>query len=65
MQLERERSDHPEISATTAKRPEQVRIFINARLNKIAVRQYDIGRKEIIDAQTAFAGQMSDSTTQR
>ena len=43
VQLERERRDDSEISATAAKRPEQVRVLISAGFNKISVGQYDIG----------------------
>jgi hypothetical protein len=50
MQLECKRRYNAKISATTAKCPEQVGIFISARLNKSAVGQNDIGRDEIINA---------------
>src|SRR5262249_6624919 len=43
MELECERSDHTEISATPAKRPEQVGILIRVRLNKLAAGQHNIG----------------------
>src|SRR5262245_14695779 len=62
MELECESRDDAEISAATAKRPEQVRVFISACLNKVAIGQYDIGREEIIDTQPKFASEMPDST---
>ena len=56
MQLERERRDDAKIAAAAAKRPEQIRIFIGVGFHKFAVRQDDISREQIIDAQTRICG---------
>src|SRR5215211_2243661 len=61
MQLECKRSDDAKIAAAAAKRPEQIRIFVGGGFHKFAVRQDDISREQIIDAQTAFAGEMTDA----
>ena len=56
MQLERERSDDAKIAAAAAKRPEQIRIFVGVGFYKFAVRQDDISREQIIDAQIRISG---------
>src|SRR6476620_12031376 len=60
MQLECERSHDAKIAAAAAKRPEQIRIFVSVGFHKFAVRQDDVSREQIIDAQTAFAGEVTD-----
>ena len=62
MQLERKRSDDAEISTATTNSPEQIRVFIGIRFHKCPVRQYDIGREEIIDGQSALAGEVPDAS---
>src|ERR1700757_2929155 len=64
MQLERKRRDDAEVSAAAAKRPVQVGIFIGVGFNKIAIGQYNIGREEVIDAQSVFTREVSHSTPQ-
>src|SRR5438874_1701465 len=64
MQLERKRSYHAEVSAATTKSPEQIGILIGVCVYKCAVRQYDVGCEQIIDGQSAFAGQMPDASAQ-
>src|SRR6266702_1642528 len=44
MQLECKRSDDAKISAAAAQRPEQIRIFVGVRFDKLAVRQDDVSR---------------------
>ena len=56
MQLERERRDDAKIAAAAAERPEQIRIFVGVGFHKFAVRQDDIGREQIIDAQIRISG---------
>ena len=56
MQLERKRGDDAKIAAAAAKRPEQIGIFVGIGFYKFAVRQYDIGREQIIDAQIRISG---------
>ena len=56
MQLERKRRDDAEIAAAAAKRPEQIRIFVGIRFYKFAVRQNDVSREQIIDAQIRICG---------
>jgi hypothetical protein len=65
MQPERERRDDAKIAAAAAKSPEQIRILIGIRFYEFAVRQDDIGREQIVDAQSAFPGEMTDTTTER
>src|SRR5947208_3111327 len=62
MQLKCKRGYDPEISAAAPKRPEQIGILIGIRFYKFAVRQHHVGREEIIDAQSTFAGEMADSS---
>ena len=64
MQLERERCDDAKIAAAAAERPEQIRIFVGIRFYKFAVRQDNVGGEQIIDAQSAFAGEMTDAAAQ-
>jgi len=61
MQPEREGCDDAKIAAAAAKRPEQIRIFVGARFYKFAVGQDQIGREQIVDAQSAFSGEMTDA----
>src|SRR6266487_2063390 len=65
MQLERKRSYDAEIPTTASERPEQIGVFISVGLHKFAICQYDIGGEQIVDGQSAFAGQMSNSSAQR
>jgi hypothetical protein len=51
----------PKVAAAAAKRPEQIRIFVGAWLSQICRSPNDIGREQIIDAQSAFAGEMTDA----
>ena len=64
MQPEREGCDDAKIAAAAAKRPEQIGIFVGARFYKFAVGQDHIDRKQIIDAQSAFSGEMTDAAAQ-
>ena len=64
MQLECERRDDAKIAAAAAERPEQIRIFVGVSFHKFAVRQDNVGREQIIDAQAAFAGEMADAAAQ-
>ena len=64
MQPKFKRGYDPEIAAATAKRPEQIGILIGVRLYKFPVGQYHIGREEIINAQAAFAREMSYSSAE-
>ena len=64
MQLEGERCDDAKIAAAAAKSPEQIRIFFGTGFHKFGVRQNDIGGEQIIDAQSAFSGEMTDATAQ-
>src|SRR6516225_5655914 len=65
LELERERGYDAEISTTTAKRPEQIRILIRARPNEISVCQHHVSRKEIVDGQSEFSSEMADSAAER
>src|SRR5690242_7115601 len=56
MQFERERSYDPKVPAAAAKGPEQVGVLFSIGRYKLAIRQYHIGRKQIVDGQSAFAG---------
>src|SRR4029079_17611544 len=64
MQLERERRDDTKIAAAAAQRPKQIRIFVGIGFHEFAVRQDYISGEQIIDAQPALAGQMTDSSAQ-
>ena len=64
MQPEREGCDDAKIAAAAAKRPEQIGIFVGARFYKFAVGQDHIDREQIIDAQSAFSGEMTDAAAQ-
>src|SRR5262249_10865925 len=64
MQSEREGSDYAKIAAAAAKGPEQIDILIGVCLYKFAVRQDDVGGEQIIDTQSAFAGEMTDAAAQ-
>src|SRR6266496_6020675 len=64
MQLERKSSYHAEVSTAAANGPEQIGILIGIRLYECAVRQYDVGGEQIIDGESAFAGQMPDASAQ-
>src|SRR5436190_6601438 len=62
MQSECKRSDYPKISTATTNSPEQIRVFIGIRFHKCPVRQYDIGREEIIDGESALAREVPDAS---
>jgi len=64
MQLERKRGYDAEVSATATNSPEQIGILIGICLYKCAIRQYDVGGKQIIDGESAFAGQVPDPSSQ-
>ena len=64
MQLERKRSHHAEISATAANGPEQVGIVIRIRLYKFPIGQHDIRREEIVDGESALAGEVPDASAE-
>src|SRR4029453_15573844 len=64
MQLERKRGYDAEVSAAATNGPEQIGILIGICLYEYAVRQYNVGGEQIVDAQSAFAGQMADSSAQ-
>src|SRR5438132_4155941 len=54
MKLERKRCDHAKIAAAAAQGPEKILILVGVRFYKFAVRQHDVGREQIVDAQSAF-----------
>src|SRR5262249_2862401 len=64
MQPKRERCNYAKIPAAAAKSPEQIRILIGVCLYKFAIRQDNVGGEQIIDAQSAFAGEMTDAAAQ-
>ena len=64
MQLERKRSYDAEVSAAATNGPEQIGILIGICLYECAVRQYDVGGEQIVDAESAFAGQVPDPSAQ-
>src|SRR5436309_6907858 len=65
MQFECKRSDDPKIPAAAAKCPEQVGVFISVGRYKFAICQYHIRGEQIVDGQSAIAGQVSNSSAQR
>ena len=65
MSLIEERGDNSKISPTPADGPEKIGVFFGARRDKASIRQYHIGRQEIIDRQAVFPRQIARSATQR
>ena len=64
MAAERERGDHPEVTAATPKRPEQIGVRLSARLDKAAVGQHDVGRDKVVDGEPEAPGEVANSTTE-
>src|SRR6266480_62874 len=64
MQFECKRSYDPKVPAAAAKCPEQIGVLISIRFHKFSVRQNHIGGEQIVDGQSAFAGEMPDPPTE-
>ena len=64
VEREFERRDDPEVSATTAKTPEQVGIFVGAGDEKVAVGGDDVARREAVDRQAELAHEVPDPATE-
>src|SRR4029077_3602104 len=64
MCLEQKRSDHSEVSATSADRPKKIGIFVSARRDKPSIRQHNVGRQKVIDGQTVLSCEMSHPASQ-
>src|SRR5579884_3211371 len=64
MQPEGKRGDDTKISATAAERPEKVGILLGICLYKTAVCEDDICGDQVINAQPAFAGEMTDAAAE-
>jgi hypothetical protein len=60
-----ERRRNPEIAAATANRPEQIRVLVDARAFDSAVRHYHLGRSQVIERQTVFRHQPTQTPTER
>src|ERR1700753_786306 len=64
MCLEQKRSDHPEVSATSANSPEEVSILVRAGSDKPSVRQDNIGCQKVIDGQAVLSCEVSHAAAQ-
>jgi hypothetical protein len=64
MKPESKRGYYAEISTAATQSPEQIRVLFGAGFHKFPVGQYYISREQIIDAQSTFAGQVPDPSTE-
>src|SRR4030095_8950098 len=65
MRPEFKRGDDPEVTAPTADRPEEVGVFCRTGGEKAAIGCDDISRQQIVAAETIFAPEPSEPTSQR
>jgi hypothetical protein len=65
VQREPERSDHPEVAAAAAQRPEQIRVFVGRRADDAALGCDDLGGQQVVDSEPVFAHEPPDPTTER
>src|SRR5205085_5027854 len=65
MELKLHRCDHSEIPTAAAKAPQQIRVLCFARSDQIAVSGNDLGRLEIVAAETDFAMEPAKAATKR
>ena len=56
--------DHTEVAAAAADRPVEIRILFGAGGDKAPIRQHHVHREEIINRQSALAGQVSEAAPQ-
>ena len=65
MEPDLERDHNPEVSAPTAKRPEQIRVLLLARANELAVRQHHLGGEKIVESETVLPSEPSAPASER
>ena len=65
MELIFERRDDAEVAAAAAQAPEQIGVFVLARMDEAAVRGDDIGRDQVVAGEAVHAHQPADPATQR
>ena len=65
VERELEGNHHSKIAATAPERPEEVRVLVGARRQQPAVRDYDFGRDEVVDAEPVAAPQPADAARER
>ena len=61
MRTEQKRRHHTEVAASSPQRPEKIRILVHAGRNQAPIRQYDIGREQIVDRQPVLPRQVTDA----
>ena len=59
MGAEQERGDDAEVAPSTAQCPEKVGVLVRARGNHTPVRQYHVGRDQIVDCQPAASREVA------
>src|SRR5271168_473701 len=64
MKLVLERGNDTEIAAAAAQAPEQIRMLIGARSQKLSVGGDDVSRQQVVAAETMLAHQPAEATAQ-
>ena len=64
MQPEEERGDDAEVAAAAANRPEEVGVLVCAGRHEAAVGQHHVGFEQVVDRQTALAGQVAEAAAE-
>ena len=64
VQLELHRGDHPEVAATAAQSPEEIRVFAGAGGNQAPIGGHHIGREQVVAAQAVLAHEPTESTAE-
>ena len=65
MQPEDEGGDDAEVAAAAADRPEEVGVLVCGCSHLLAAGEDDVGLEQVVDAETAFAGQVAQAAAQR
>ncbi len=65
MQPEEKGRDDAEVAATAPDRPVEVGVPVRGGTNRLTAREHDLGLEQVVDRETALAGQMPEAATQR